>query len=164
MILNDILLHCLKEIFAILEINENASVIFEAFYEGEIGTVFFLWARYKALGSMMQPDLTSNILNNPYVHSTRAQQIATVLITWGIYLKLLFFPHPLTHDYYPHQIAITDFSNPLVWLILASCIALVVYGIWNLKKKTVPAFGILYFIITFLPFLMYKPFLALFTF
>jgi len=114
-----------------------------------LGSAFFLWARYKALGSMMQPDLTANILNNPYVHSTRAQQIATVLITWGIYLKLLFFPHPLTHDYYPHQIAITDFSNPLVWLILAGCIALVGYGTWKLKKKTVPAFGIFYFIVTF---------------
>ena len=114
-----------------------------------LGSVFFVWARYKALGAMMQPDMTSNILNNPYVHSTRAQQIATVLVTWGIYLKLLFFPHPLTHDYYPHQIAITDFSNPLVWLILVGCIALVVYEIWNLKKKSVPAFGILYFIITF---------------
>ena len=114
-----------------------------------IGSVFFLYVRYEVLGAMMQPDLTANILNNPYVHSTRAQQIATVLITWGIYLKLLFFPHPLTHDYYPHQIAITDFSNPLVWLLLAGSIALVVYGIWKLKKKTVPAFGILYFIITF---------------
>ncbi len=114
-----------------------------------LGSIFFIWARYKVLGSMMPPDTTSNILNNPYVHSTRAQQIATVLITWGIYLKLLFFPHPLTHDYYPHQIAITDFSNPLVWVILIGCIALVVYGIWNLKKKSVPAFGILYFIITF---------------
>lgn len=114
-----------------------------------LGSVFFIWARYKVLGSMMPPDTTSNILNNPYVHSTRAQQLATVLITWGIYLKLLFFPHPLTHDYYPHQIAITDFSNPLVWVILIGCIALVVYGIWNLKKKSVPAFGILYFIITF---------------
>ena len=114
-----------------------------------IGSVFFVWVRYKVLGSMMPPDLTSNILNNPYVHSTRAQQIATTLITWAIYLKLLFFPHPLTHDYYPHQIAITDFSNPLVWLILAGCIALVGYSIWKLKKKTVPAFAILYFIITF---------------
>ena len=114
-----------------------------------LGSVFFIWARYKALGAMMQPDMTSNILNNPYVHSTRAQQIATVLITWGIYLKLLFFPHPLTHDYYPHQITITDFSNPLVWLILVGCIALVGYAIWKLRKKTVPAFGILYFIITF---------------
>ena len=114
-----------------------------------IGSAFFLYVRTKALGSMMQPDMTSNILNNPYVHSTRAQQIATTLITWGIYLKLLFFPHPLTHDYYPHQIAITDFSNPLVWLLLIGCIALVGYGIWKLKKKTVPAFAILYFIITF---------------
>ena len=114
-----------------------------------IGIAFFLYVRAKALGSMMQPDMTSNILNNPYVHSTRAQQIATTLITWGIYLKLLFFPHPLTHDYYPHQIAITDFSNPLVWLLLIGCIALVGYGIWKLKKKTVPAFAILYFIITF---------------
>lgn len=114
-----------------------------------IGSVFFIFARYKALGSMMQPDMTSNILNNPYVNATRAQQIATVLITWGIYLKLLFFPHPLTHDYYPHQIALTDFSNPLVWLLLAGSIALVVYGIWKLRKKTVPAFAILYFIITF---------------
>ena len=114
-----------------------------------LGSVFFVWVRYKVLGSMMPPDMTANILNNPYVHSTRAQQIATVLITWGIYLKLLFFPHPLTHDYYPHQIAITDFSNPLVWLLLAGSIALVAYGIWKLRKKTVPAFGILYFIITF---------------
>ena len=114
-----------------------------------LGSIFFIWARYKVLGGMMPPDSTGNILNNPYVNSTRAQQIATVLITWGIYLKLLFFPHPLTHDYYPHQIAITEFSNPLVWVILIGCIALVVYGIWNLKKKSVPAFGILYFIITF---------------
>ena len=114
-----------------------------------IGSVFFIIVRYKVLGSMMPPDLTGNILNNPYINSTRAQQIATVLITWGIYLKLLFIPHPLTHDYYPHQITITDFSNPLVWVILLGCIALVVYGIWKLKKKTVPAFGILYFIITF---------------
>ena len=114
-----------------------------------LSSVFFIVVRYKVLGSMMPPDTTGNILNNPYVNSTRAQQIATVLITWGIYLKLLFIPHPLTHDYYPHQIAITDFSNPLVWLILIGCIALAVYGIWQLKKKSVPAFGILYFIITF---------------
>ena len=114
-----------------------------------LGSMFFIGVRYKVLGSMMPPDMTGNILNNPYVNSTRAQQIATVLITWGIYLKLLFIPHPLTHDYYPHQIAITDFSNPLVWLILAGCIAVTVYGIWKLKQKTVPAFGILYFIITF---------------
>lgn len=114
-----------------------------------IGSVFFVWVRSCALGGLMPEDSTQNILNNPFIHSTKVQEIATVLITWGIYFKLLFFPHPLTHDYYPHQITITDFSNPLVWVILAGCVALVVYALLNLKKKSVVSYGILFFVITF---------------
>ena len=114
-----------------------------------LGSVLFIWVRARVLGGLMPPDTTNNILNNPYVNSSKAQEIATTLVTWGIYLKLLFFPHPLTHDYYPHQIAITDFSNPLVWLILLGCVALIAYSIWNLRMKTVPAYAILFFIFTF---------------
>ena len=114
-----------------------------------VGSIFFVWVRSRALGGLMPEDSTQNILNNPFIHSTKAQEIATVLITWGMYFKLLFFPHPLTHDYYPHQIAITDFSNPLVWVILAGCVALVVYALLNLKKKSVVSYGILFFVITF---------------
>lgn len=114
-----------------------------------LGSIFFVAVRSNALGGIMPEEGVSNILNNPFIHSSKAQEIATVLITWGIYLKLLFFPHPLTHDYYPNQIAITDFSNPLVWIILLGCIALVVYALMNLKKKSVIAFGIAFFVITF---------------
>ena len=114
-----------------------------------LGSIFFVAVRSNALGGIMPEEGVSNILNNPFIHSSKAQEIATVLITWGIYLKLLFFPHPLTHDYYPNQIAITDFSNPLVWIILIGCIALVVYALINLKKKSVIAFGIAFFVITF---------------
>lgn len=114
-----------------------------------LGSVLFIAARYKVLGGFMPPDLTNNILNNPYLDSSTSQRIATVILTWGIYLRLLIFPHPLTHDYYPHQIAITNFSNPLVWIIILCTIALLVYAIINLKKKTVPVFAILFFAITF---------------
>ena len=114
-----------------------------------VGSVFFVWVRSQVLGGFMPEDTTKNILNNPFVHSTKVQEIATVLVTWAIYFKLLFFPHPLTHDYYPKQIAITDFSNPLVWVVLAGCIALMVYALLNLKKKSVVAYGILFFVITF---------------
>lgn len=114
-----------------------------------IASVFFVAVRSHVLGSMMPEEGSVNILNNPFIRSTKAQEIATVLITWGIYLKLLFFPHPLTHDYYPHQIAITDFSNPLVWVILIACVALIVYAIINIKKKSVIAYGIAFFVITF---------------
>lgn len=114
-----------------------------------VGSIFFVWVRSKVLGGFMPEDATKNILNNPFVHSTKAQEIATVLITWALYLKLLVFPHPLTHDYYPKQIAITDFSNPLVWVVIAGCVALIVYALVNLKKKTVLSYAILFFVITF---------------
>lgn len=114
-----------------------------------LGTLLFIWARYRALNCLLPEDTTNNILNNPFIRSTKAQEIATVLVTWAIYFKLLFFPHPLTHDYYPHQIAITDFSNPLVWLIIAGCVALVVYALKNLKKRSVVSYAILFFVITF---------------
>ena len=114
-----------------------------------IASVFFVWVRSRVLGGFMPEDSTKNILNNPFIHSTKAQEIATVLVTWAIYLKLLIFPHPLTHDYYPKQIAITDFSNPLVWVVIAACVALVVYALVNLKKKSVLSYAILFFVITF---------------
>ncbi len=114
-----------------------------------LGSIAFVGVRYAALGSMMPADETHNILNNPYIHSSKAEEIATVLLTWGIYLKLLIFPHPLTHDYYPHQIEITDFSNPLVWIIVVGCLFLIGYALWKLKKRTIPAFAILFFVITF---------------
>lgn len=114
-----------------------------------LGSIFFIWVRSKVLGGMMPADETNNILNNPYVNSTKAQEIATVLFTWAMYFKLLIIPHPLTHDYYPHQIAITDFSNPIVWMVIVACVALVVVALYNLKKRSVIAYGILFFIITF---------------
>lgn len=114
-----------------------------------VGSVFFIVVRSNVLGGFMPEDTTHNILNNPYIHSTKVQEVATVLLTWGIYFKLLVFPHPLTHDYYPHQIAITDFSNPLVWVVVVGCVALLVLALRGLKKKTVVSFAILFFVITF---------------
>lgn len=114
-----------------------------------LGSVFFIIVRTNVLGGFMPEDTTHNILNNPYIHSTKVQEVATVLLTWGIYFKLLVFPHPLTHDYYPHQITITDFSNPLVWVVVVGCVALLVLALRGLKKKTVVSFAILFFVITF---------------
>lgn len=114
-----------------------------------LGSVFFIIVRTNVLGGFMPEDTTHNILNNPYIHSTKVQEVATVLLTWGIYFKLLVFPHPLTHDYYPHQIAITDFSNPLLWIVVVGCVALLVLALRGLKKKTVVSFAILFFVITF---------------
>lgn len=114
-----------------------------------VATVIFLAARTHALGGMMNQSTSDLILNNPFLHSTKAQTIATVILTWGIYLRLMIFPHPLTHDYYPHQIEITNFANPVVWFITAIIIGLIIFAIKTLKQKNVASYGILFFIITF---------------
>ena len=114
-----------------------------------VASGLFLAARTHALGGMMNQSDSDLILNNPFLHSTKAQTVATVILTWGIYLRLMLFPHPLTHDYYPHQIEITNFANPVVWFITAIIIGLIIFAIKTLKKKNITSYGILFFIITF---------------
>ena len=114
-----------------------------------VATGIFLAARTHALGGMMNQSTSDLILNNPFIQSTKAQTIATVILTWGIYLKLMLFPHPLTHDYYPHQIEITNFANPVVLFMTALIIGLIIFAIKTLKQKNVASYGILFFIITF---------------
>ena len=50
-------------------------------------------------------------MNNPFLDADVNEKNATIFYTWGIYLKLLLFPHPLTYDYYPKHIPIIDFSD-----------------------------------------------------
>lgn len=111
--------------------------------------LLFLFVRQQVLGAFMVEDTTHNVLNNPFLNCSGAERIATVLMTWGIYLKLMIFPHPLTHDYYPNQVAITDFSNPVVILLLLMLIALLVWSVMNVKKQNVVAYAVLFFAVTF---------------
>ncbi|HNW67408.1 MAG TPA: tetratricopeptide repeat protein [Bacteroidales bacterium] len=114
-----------------------------------LASAAFLIVRSQVLGGMLSQSESQHILNNPFAQSTKIQEIATVLITWAIYLKLLVFPYPLTHDYYPNEIEITNFSNPAVWLVLIVLGFVVYYAIRNFKKKNIIAFGIIFFAVTF---------------
>lgn len=114
-----------------------------------VASVLFLIVRAKVLNGMLSDSGNTLALNNPFVGQSKAAEIATVLVTWAIYLKLMILPHPLTHDYYPNQIEITNFSNPLVWLVMVAVIALLFFMVKKFKKKDVLAFAIAFFIITF---------------
>jgi hypothetical protein len=74
------------------------------------------------------PDSVHEILNNPYAFAVGNEKIATEIATSLNYLKLLFFPHPLSADYSYATIPYKDLSSPWVWVSLA------VYGsmIWSM--------------------------------
>jgi Tfp pilus assembly protein PilF len=73
----------------------------------------------------------------------------TAIYILGLYLKLLFFPHPLSCDYSYNTIPIVDTpAHPGFLLSLLAHIALVGVAVWLFRKKSVISFGILFYIIT----------------
>ncbi|HPF01209.1 MAG TPA: tetratricopeptide repeat protein [Bacteroidales bacterium] len=114
-----------------------------------IPAALFMFIRAQVVGGILETEIAPELLNNPFIYSTKMQEIATVVFTWLIYFRLILFPHPLTHDYYPKQIAITDFSNPVVWITIAIVIFSIIIFFRGLKKKSPVSIGILIFWATF---------------
>lgn len=117
--------------------------------------VLFLIIRSLILG-MDLGDSSNELMNNPflkivnnqYVAFSPGEKFATIIFTLGKYVQLLFFPHSLTHDYYPRHIELMTFGNIKVIGSLLIYLAMIGYALCGLKKKKAVSFGILYFIIT----------------
>lgn len=114
-----------------------------------VGIIAYGFLRYNALGFWINEVDNAMLLNNPFADATSTQKYATIFYTWAIYLKLLFFPHPLTHDYYPYHIELVDFSNGVVIGSMAFWAAILIFALVTIRKKDIIAFSILYFLITF---------------
>ncbi len=121
-----------------------------------IGAAIFLSVRGLILGwdfGGTPMELMNNpflkIVDNRYVELALGEKLATILYTWGKYLVLLVFPHPLTHDYYPRHIDIMSFGNPWVLLSALAYIVMGVYALIRLPKRDHIAFGILFYLLTF---------------
>ncbi|MCF8219372.1 MAG: tetratricopeptide repeat protein [Bacteroidales bacterium] len=113
------------------------------------GLLAYALLRYNALGFWTNEVENVLLLNDPFADATTTQKYATIFYTWAIYLKLLFFPHPLTHDYYPYHIELVDFSNPVVIGSVVFWVAVLIFALVTIRKKDIIAFSILYFLITF---------------
>ena len=113
-----------------------------------IAALLFIFIRFLVLGYLNSPELPKELLNNPFLFATESQKIGTIMFTLGLYIKLLFFPHPLTHDYYPYHVQLIDFidARSIIPLILYS--GLLLYAVFKFKRKDPIAYGILFFMST----------------
>lgn len=90
------------------------------------------------------------LMNNPFlklegsqwVPFAPAEKFATIFYTLGKYVQLLLAPVTLTHDYYPRQIGLMTFSNPVSLLSLAFYGFLLWYAIRGTKRRAPMAFAI----------------------
>jgi protein O-mannosyl-transferase len=113
-------------------------------------SILYLLIRNAITGGF-QVSAAHELMNNPFIYATLNQKYATIVLTLGIYLKLLFWPHPLTFDYYPFHIELTGWQNIGVIATLAVYFTLIFYAITTIRGKKTAAFSILFFVISLLP-------------
>ncbi|MEI6853427.1 MAG: glycosyltransferase family 39 protein, partial [Bacteroidota bacterium] len=114
-----------------------------------VAIAFYFLLRMSMIGARVSNVNTTELLNDPFVGASVMQKYATIMFTWLKYLLLLIFPHPLTHDYYPKQIPIIGFGDFRAILPMLIFGAMLVYALWKFRSKSLPAFAILFFFITF---------------
>ncbi|MEM6725829.1 MAG: hypothetical protein AAF598_17440, partial [Bacteroidota bacterium] len=109
----------------------------------------YLLMRKAAVGFLYNPNFqATGIMNDPFINTTFVEKYATIIYTLGQYLKLLILPHPLTHDYYPYQVPILTFADYRVWIALLVNGALVFWMFRSWKRKSIPAWSILFYFAT----------------
>ncbi len=118
-------------------------------------TFAFLLLRGSILGwSLGEP--VRELLNNPflkwsgqgYIPYTGAEKMATIAHSLLEYLRLLVFPHPLTHDYYPKHISLHTFGSPTALLGLLFYLGLAAYAVWGSLRRQLPAFGVAWYLLS----------------
>jgi tetratricopeptide (TPR) repeat protein len=108
----------------------------------------FLMLRQKYAGSGSG---IFELMNNPFLFSSTSERIGTVMLTYIEYARLLVFPHPLSHDYYPYQIPVVGLGNPMAllgFLLTLGFVTITVYAIYK-RRYPVLGFALAYFIFTF---------------
>ncbi len=113
-------------------------------------TVVFLVIRWRVIGYFFNSGTeVTELLNDPFLNASFAEKYATIFSTMGYYLKLLVFPHPLTHDYYPKEFPIIGWADwrAIVPLILYGLMGL--FALWGLKRKNIVAFAVWFYLLSF---------------
>ena len=113
-----------------------------------LSAILFLFIRYIVLGYLNSPNLPGELLNNPFLGASISQKYGTILYTLGIYLRLLVFPHPLTHDYYPYQIPLLELTDMRSLIPGFIYLGMIIYALSALPKKKLTSFGILFYLLT----------------
>src|SRR6056297_3368238 len=130
-----------------------------AFFALATAFLIYFGVRYAVLGKFLGADPPRELMNNPFmVWNGQAyevlsfvERIPTVLSGLLEYLRLMIWPWPLTHDYYPLQLPIISFSDVRMYLSLFIYVPITIWAIVNLKAKNIGSWGWLWFIIALFP-------------
>ena len=109
----------------------------------------FIAVRYAALGYLVDHGkAVTNLMNDPFLEMSVSEKFATIVFTLGWYLKLLFMPYPLTHDYYPYHVPKMNWSDIRVITSLLVYVLMCAWALYKIRSRNLYAYAILAFLIT----------------
>jgi len=131
--------------------NAKARTLAVAVVPLAMATVIYLFMRRHAIDALPSGGAAevTELMNNPFVEASTAERYGTIFYTWGLYLKLLIFPHPLTHDYYPYHIPLVGLADLRAIVPLILYLAMAAYAVLNLRRGNIASWSILFFLATF---------------
>jgi len=145
--------------FSSTTIKKNISIT--AFFAGT--AAIYLLIRNTVLEGAMADDAVSIADNLIVGATTGSERLGTAFYILGLYLKMLFFPHPMSYDYSFNHIPVVSMGNIFSILSLVVYVAMGGYAAFILYKsfkinppqplfkgeiQPILAFGILFFLIT----------------
>ncbi len=115
-----------------------------------ISASVFLIIRQIVLGEFSSED-SKELMNNPFLNASLVDKYATIFYTLGYYIRLLFYPHPLTFDYYPYHISLTGFNNPVVFLSVIFYLIIIIIAIAGIKSRYTLSYGLWFYLLPLVP-------------
>ena len=106
----------------------------------------FVFIRFLVLGQVISTSIPGELLNNPFLEATTSQKFGTIFYTLGLYIKLLLFPHPLTHDYYPYHIPLIPLADLRAVIPFILYLFLIIYALVKFRQKSTVAYGIMLYL------------------
>lgn len=107
--------------------------------------------RTLVIGSQTAP-IAEELMNDPFLLAEGSEKMATILLVFAAYIKLLVLPYPLTHDYYPFHLPFLEASETYASfsslgtivgvIVLIGVLVVIVRGF---KSKSVFAYAGLFF-------------------
>ena len=106
----------------------------------------YLFIRFSIVGkggSIENPDL----LNDPFKYATAPEKWATKIEILNHYLRLLFYPNPLSCDYSYNTIPYTNFGNGWVWTSLMLHLSMVTATVVLFFKRNILSFALAFYLL-----------------
>jgi tetratricopeptide (TPR) repeat protein len=91
----------------------------------------------------------SDVMNNAFLYVPSViHKYATIAYVLLKYLYLLIWPHPQAWDYSYSEIPYYGLDEPKVWIALLINTALLVWGFWQLPRRNVYAYAVLFYFLS----------------